>query len=107
MVGRTQYTYNTDRDELTSAQVWIADTGVETDMARVAVHELGHALGIHGHSDAEPDVMYPTLTTLNVITGRDLNTLFFLYKDAVAGNVSPSRSMMHEKTETILCRLQN
>ncbi len=102
-VGKTRYTYNTGRNELLTAEVLIADTGSDTDKIRVAVHEFGHALGIHGHSDTEPDVMYPTLTTRNVITERDLNTLFYIYRNTVAGNGDASRSVGQEKTVTLTC----
>lgn len=102
-VGRTRYTYNTGRNELVSSEVKYSLTGMESDQTRVVVHELGHALGIHGHSDVEPDVMFPTLTLRNVITERDLNTLFWLYRDTQSGVVSSSRSVGEEVTSTISC----
>ncbi|MBC8137619.1 MAG: matrixin family metalloprotease [Fibrella sp.] len=103
-VGRTRYTYNTGRNELITAEVKYAVTGMNADQTRVVVHELGHVLGIHGHSDSEPDVMYPTLTLRNVITQRDLNTLFWLYRDTNPGVVSAGRGVVgQEATATISC----
>jgi hypothetical protein len=64
---------------------------------------MGHALGIHGHSDAEADVMYPTLTLRNVITERDLNTLFWLYRDSAAGDSPVSRAADEKISSTIAC----
>ncbi len=102
-VGRTRYTYNVGRNELTSAEVKYSMTGSESDQTRVVVHELGHVFGIHGHSDSIPDVMYPTLTLRNVITQRDLNTLFWLYRDTNAGNTSASRAAEQETSSSITC----
>ncbi len=52
-------------------------------MHQVCLHEIGHALGIDGHSDNAQDVMY-CATDPNVeiveISQRDLNTLFLIYQ---------------------------
>lgn len=46
-----------------------------------ALHEIGHAIGIQGHSDKNEDLMSATNTNgKKSITQRDLNTLKMLYK---------------------------
>ena len=50
------------------------------DIFSVAMHEIGHALGIHGHSDGQRDIMFFCDTPVSqVITMRDANTLQRLY----------------------------
>ena len=48
----------------------------------VLMHEMGHAIGINGHSDSKYDVMYPYSNDHNYIrrpSTRDINTLRRLY----------------------------
>ncbi len=102
VVGKTHYAYDASKNELTSADVRIARSGPVSDQVATAVHELGHALGIHGHSDATSDMMFASLTSQSVITERDLNTLFYLYRDSESGVVTPGRAV-HMINVTIEC----
>jgi Matrixin len=45
----------------------------------VTLHELGHALGLIGHSPARSDIMYKDTDEYSRISERDLNTLKRLY----------------------------
>ena len=48
----------------------------------VALHEVGHALGIEGHSSNTNDVMYPqtnSLTQRQALSSRDIETIKWLY----------------------------
>jgi predicted Zn-dependent protease len=52
-------------------------------MKAVCLHELGHALGISGHSPYSNDIMYPTLNfdqVLTNLTERDTATIKRLYQ---------------------------
>ncbi|MBZ0188488.1 MAG: tetratricopeptide repeat protein, partial [Candidatus Obscuribacterales bacterium] len=46
----------------------------------VCLHEIGHALGLLGHSPYQDDIMYPQLLAQGKISARDRNTLLELYQ---------------------------
>ena len=52
-------------------------------MKAVCLHELGHALGISGHSPFHEDMMYSTLSPYDIplsLTDRDIGTIKRLYQ---------------------------
>jgi hypothetical protein len=52
-------------------------------LQQVCLHEIGHSLGLDGHSDRAQDIMYCS-TNPNVehpnLTQRDINTLYLIYQ---------------------------
>lgn len=57
-----------------------ADTQMTPKFMRmIAVHEIGHCLGLLGHSPYKEDVLYPSLGDQRGISSRDLATLYRLY----------------------------
>jgi hypothetical protein len=69
-------------------EAWVAgsDTTVRSvDLFSVALHELGHALGL-GHSDNPGAVMYPYYRRVTALTQEDVNAILQLY--AAAGSTS-------------------
>lgn len=63
------------------------------DLKGIAVHELGHAIGLRGHSPNPDDIMYFSKTRQqSTLSQRDINTIGMLYKlDAdVQNNTSVS-----------------
>lgn len=56
----------------------------DTAMMKACLHEVGHALGIDGHSSNNHDVMYATVdspTVESVLSERDRATIHRLYQD--------------------------
>jgi hypothetical protein len=80
--GRTVVTWRR-HGEIVHAQVTLATHTpdgrlvVPSQMAALALHELGHALGL-GHSPLEDDALYPR-TSAEVLTARDRRTAAVLY----------------------------
>jgi predicted Zn-dependent protease len=50
-----------------------------TSIYKISLHELGHLLGITGHSKNPHDIMFPTITTAIKPSARDIATLSALY----------------------------
>lgn len=59
----------------------------DKEVYNTSLHEIGHALGIMGHSYSKADLMYmenkfysPDSTSFNYLSAKDLNTIKLLYK---------------------------
>ena len=68
------------------AESW--HVGANTDLFSVALHELGHALGL-GHSDNPNDVMYPYYRVVSTLADGDKTAILTLYAARAAGVPAP------------------
>lgn len=59
----------------------IARNLIPVEMKATMAHEMGHALGIRGHSSDSKDMMYLSSSFLKGISLSDHNTLRLMYKD--------------------------
>lgn len=79
----TTYQFYLDSDRILRHQITIALSPHQGAIATetTARHEIGHGLGIWGHSSEEKDVMYfSQTTTAKSITEADINTLKKIYQ---------------------------
>ena len=63
--------------------------GADTDLYSVALHELGHALGL-GHSDKPGAVMYPYYRRATSLTSEDTEAILQIYADPTAITPTPN-----------------
>jgi predicted Zn-dependent protease len=90
--GQTRTLVQTNRDtgegRIVTAQISILTALMgknfsNENMYKTSLHEVGHALGLQGHSDVASDIMYPTVNEDQVarLKPRDVNTMSQLYSD--------------------------
>lgn len=82
----------------------LGEENTSTQIYNTALHEIGHALGISGHSDNPNDVMYGNNNrvnefallgdSINYISKRDLNTMALLYR--LAPTITNSKGWYYE-----------
>lgn len=72
----------------------------------LALHELGHALGLRGHSDNKSDIMFAQNQNVSVLSRRDINTIRKLYGQEVdVTNLPPKKKNDPEREKRIAEKL--
>ncbi len=107
--GRTKVVYHESLNhagwQMLEAEVAI-DAGLERrQMFDTVVHELGHALGIDGHSSFDGDAMFAISEPPTEVTVRDANTLKTAYAWIFGGETKATRSRAQgaPRTHTVSC----
>jgi predicted Zn-dependent protease len=80
--AQTQYeVYQRDRRWRHRMQITLSPNQADRSLLAAARHELGHALGLWGHSPLSTDVMFPSqVGNPPAISSRDVNTLKRVYE---------------------------
>ena len=78
-VTKLEWFRSNPRDTISRAQIKILTGLTGRQVASIAAHEMGHALGITGHSDNRGDLMAPQISTGTPVSLRDASTIAFLY----------------------------
>lgn len=71
-------------------------------MRWICLHEIGHALGLMGHSSQHNDVMYSSMPLATIDRGlseRDKNTLKYLYSDDVVVHKADTSNIASDSTD--------
>lgn len=105
VIGLTNTSYDTGSLNIRRAEIAIDQSLPDTDLIDTTVHEVGHALGIGGHSPSQEDVMYPISMPPARITVNDVNTIKTAYPWLFDGRSLPptSRAGGETRTLTITC----
>lgn len=68
-----------------------------SDVERIALHEIGHSIGLNGHSNNKKDIMFMTVDSTPIISKADILTLEALYKLKPTRPKSNNNSMASPK----------
>ncbi|MGV3615875.1 MAG: matrixin family metalloprotease [Fimbriimonas sp.] len=103
-IGVTYATYNAETFEMSSARIDIgSDLGSDTVSLTTSAHEIGHALGIGGHSPNDNDLMFYAENGTTTTSTQDLNTLRTIYCNLFPRPAADSLTRGALVTERIFC----
>jgi hypothetical protein len=91
-IGRTEVRFRNADQVLISASVSVEQSLPDSFQVQVISHELGHSLGIEGHSTVQSDLMFTNAHLPVQITTRDQNTVLQAYATAANRSVQPAAS---------------
>ena len=82
-----QYYYEDGRAYLHKVKVEIAKAAsdwkkfTDVQLNEITLHEIGHAIGVLGHSDSPHDIMYPQISTYGntTLSTKDVDTVNKIY----------------------------
>jgi hypothetical protein len=104
--GLTQYSYDSGGTLVKAAiSINLAYLTTPAEFTSAAAHEMGHALGIGGHSNNPKDLMSfsPTIFLLTAPSVRDVNTMKTSYADLFSRAATPAVLGGPIETTTIRC----
>ncbi len=91
-IGRTEVRFRNADQVLISALVSVEQSLPDSFQVQVLGHELGHSLGIEGHSTVSSDLMFANAHLPAQITTRDQNTVLQAYTTEANRSVQPAGS---------------
>jgi hypothetical protein len=100
-IGRTEVRFRNADQVLISANVSVEQSLPDSFQVQVICHELGHSLGIEGHSTLSTDLMYANAHLPAQITTRDQNTILKAYSSSRSAQPGVSNDSVSTATSAV------